>query len=483
MRTLILSTTLLFLLTPLACDDGADNTAPVIAGTAPDQTRVDEVYTYTFRCTDADGDPVEATTGDEDTCSGTITHEGEDQWTYSFTPSEGSEDSTCILQVECSDGDKHDEETAAVFITHIPDIAELHFYTFSQWAEPIGDYITINASELQSMDFRQAISELMVFDDALYIGYGDADLNLGRVTPIEVRYFTSLDASDLHSDFATDEEEISLYRVCGGQLFIPGVDATEDDLMGNVYSLSSGGSWYKSRTLEWGWHVHDTACYNGKIYSVGSGGTIDDYNNSTVNAYLWESSDDGETFTVARQVAHPAPPGDNRLTQLLAVDDVLYAFGYYSSTSTSYTSAFSLESGEFLPYSAPNFFVLNTWNLSDSLGIAVGVNIATPLTFGAMFVTADGMEPVAGLEGYTVWDLYPLGDGRALVLYTDGDTYPEPHVSAYGAKVALMSPTGELTLITYQFFQEKPRSLAFWREHLFLGLSNGQVLINEPTDK
>ncbi len=472
----------LALVTLLGCG-GDDNSAPRIMGSPPDSVRVDEAYSFTFGCADPDGDAVEGLVGEGDTCGGAVTSDASGNWEYTFVPAADRVNTSCDVHVACSDGKKNSPITTTVQITPVPDITDLDFYLFSDWATPIEDYITQAASELGHMNFRASISELAVYDDALYLGYGDADLNLGRVVPIEVRYFTSPDASDLHSDFATDEEELSLYRQCDGMLIIPGVDATEDDLLGNVYTYTAGGEWYKSRTLEYAWHVHDTACYGGNIYAVGSGGTLDDYNNSTVNAFLWISGDGGETFTIAQQLAHPDPPGDQRLTQLLLTGQTLYAFGYYGTTSSTYAQAYQLNGEEFTAWTPPNFFTLDVWNLTPDLGIAVGVNIGTSLTYGAMYVTETGMEPVEALDGYTVYDIFPLGDGRALVLYTDGDTYPEPGKSSYGAMVGLLSVDGQLTLMTAQFFFDKPVSLAYWRGRLFMGLTNGQILMAEPTGK
>ncbi len=210
-----------------------------------------------------------------------------------------------------------------------PDIAGLAFTTFTPWATPIQDYIETNTEILGDDSFLKAIYDLAVYQDRMYLGYGDANENLGRNTPIELRYWYEAEPGALETDFTVDEEQVGRYRVSDDLMMVPGEDATEDDLMGNAYTLPLGGSWFKSRTLEYAWHVHDIARMGETLYACGSGGTLDDYENSTVNAFLYRSDDMGETFSIQVQLEHPDPPGDHRFTNLLALDQGLMVFGYY----------------------------------------------------------------------------------------------------------------------------------------------------------
>ncbi len=122
------------------------------------------------------------------------------------------------------------------------DIAELTFGEPSTWARPIDDYIEVNAAELGHDDFLQGIHDLHVFQDRLYFGYGDANLNLGQVTPIEIRRWTEPLSGAWEAEFIVDEEQIDRFRSAGDTLVVPGADATEDAWIGNAYTLHEGGS-------------------------------------------------------------------------------------------------------------------------------------------------------------------------------------------------------------------------------------------------
>jgi len=358
-----------------------------------------------------------------------------------------------------------------------PDPTELTFGKFNIWAKPIEDYIAINAEELGHTNFMKEIFDLAVFEDRLYFGYGDANLNLGRNTPIEIRFFTDPMSTEYSFDFTTDEEQIDRYRIDGDLLMIPGVDATEDDFLGNAYLYPSDGEWLKSRTLQWAWHVHDVARIGDTIYACGSGGDGDDYGNSTVHAFVWVSHDGGENFDVLVDLEHPAPPGDQRNVHLLPLGQKLYVFGYFSDeTSTTYATAYELADDALVPLEEfPAFFVTDSYGLSSKAGLLVGVHIEDPLRQGLMRVTPSGVEPVAALEGFTVLDLQPLPDGRAVILYVEGDAYPLQDVGGYKTDVGITTTGADLIELASHFPVERPASVAFWRSDLFMGMADGII--------
>jgi len=127
------------------------------------------------------------------------------------------------------------------------------------WRSPLEDYIAAVVEEkgLALDAFDHAVKDLALFDGRLYFGYGDWTNNLG---PVEVRSFASPDG--LHAaEFTADEESIDYYRDLGDTLAIPGVDATEDALVGNVFLKPSGGAWVKHRSLGY------MGTASGRIYS------------------------------------------------------------------------------------------------------------------------------------------------------------------------------------------------------------------------
>jgi hypothetical protein len=356
-----------------------------------------------------------------------------------------------------------------------PGIAALQFGPFQQWASPVQDYIDVNTEVLGHTDFMFAIHAMAVFQDRLYFGYGDANLNLGHNTPIEIRYFTQPEPEAHTFDFITDEEQISSYRIDGDLLMIPGVDATQDGLMGNAYTMSTGGSWYKSRTLEFGWHVHDILRIGDDLYACGSGGTGDDYQNSTVNAFVWQSIDGGETFQIHVQSPHPEPPGDHRYVHLLKAGNQVYVFGYYSDQYYSYGLSYRLSDGAVELWDEMlSFFTTNTIQVSDDLGLVAGVIIADPMKFGVVKVTPDGAEPSDMLVGNTLLAGQPLGDGRAVLLYQQGDKHPGQVNGPWAFHVGLYAD-GQVAKLASLVGDTHAVSVAFWRNSLYLGLTDGTI--------
>jgi hypothetical protein len=359
-----------------------------------------------------------------------------------------------------------------------PDIDEVAFDAPVAWAHPIDDYIEINTEELGHTDFLQGVHELYPFEDRLYIGYGDANLNLGRITPIELRYWQGLeDPAAVAHDFIVDEEQVDHFRQAGDTLLLPGVDATEDDLLGNVYAQPAGGAWSKSRTLEYAWHVHDIAAVGESLYACGSGGTIEDYESSDVNAYVWRSDDSGETFVIDQAYDHPDPPGDNRFTGLLTVDDALHVFGYASDTSSiNRFHAFTLGADGLEELAGlSRVFVTRTQALSESQGLLVGVSVGTVLTWRAWTLAGGEAEVASALDGITILDLQPVGDGRTLVLAIEGNDYPAPTEGPWQVSVGLTGDASSLeTLVSWEA-DLWPEAVAYYQGSLLVGMADGSV--------
>ena len=166
------------------------------------------------------------------------------------------------------------------------------------WSEPIFDYIqkVVTGRELQLTDFDHSLKELAVFDERLYIGYGDWTVNTG---PVDIRYFEP--DGTLVVDVTIDEESIDYYRIFGDRMFIPGVDpkqpAGADPLTGNVCSLESGGDWVVAFELEQCLHVLDVVPWGDTIFACGSGNIdMDHYHAGDDMSVIWRSDDGGLTW-------------------------------------------------------------------------------------------------------------------------------------------------------------------------------------------
>jgi hypothetical protein len=314
-----------------------------------------------------------------------------------------------------------------------------------------------------------------VHDHRLYIGYGDATLNVGRLVPIEIRSWQTPDPDAIGSEFVTDEEQISRYRQVNGRLLAPGVDATEDDLMGQIYSLDATG-WSKDRTVRWAWHVEDVTMQGDDLVACGSGGTLDDYADGSVNAFLYRRTPDATGFEVDTSLPHPQPPGDHRLTNLLVVGGDLFATGYWSDYSVSYATAFRHTSAGLEPWDdMADFYVTDTLSLIPDLGLVFGVALEDSLRWAARVVTPSGVAEAMGLTGLTPLNVDPLPEGRALMLVLETDTYPSVTDGPWDIVVGVTSDGQDFTELSRQSFEVQPRSIAFWRQSLYLGMDDGTV--------
>jgi len=166
------------------------------------------------------------------------------------------------------------------------------------------------------------ISDLIFFDNKLYLGHGDAVVNTG---PTDIMYY-DFDKNEFITEFTVDDEAIYLYRIVDGQLAIPGPDATEDWDLGNIYVLEDDG-WKKLRTITHGIHVNDIVSYSGNWYV--STGSYFELGEEEMVAFgsIMRSENKGESWQTVYST-----PGDElsvyRVGSLVELKNTLYAFTY-----------------------------------------------------------------------------------------------------------------------------------------------------------
>lgn len=363
-----------------------------------------------------------------------------------------------------------------------PDVADLVYPDFSDWAEPIADYVAAGEDEYGPGGFDSSIHDLHVFADRLYLGYGDATVNMGRIFPIDVRRWDEAEAGGWASEFTTDEEQIDRYRSAGDLLVVPGIDATEDAWIGNAYTLREGGPWVKSRTLDQALHVHDALIDGDAIWACGSGGTQPEYEAGAISSLLFRSDDGGITFALAHKVPNAWPVGDARFTDLALLDGVLHAFGYRTDDSWSITDliAYRLEGDEMAEWDgADDLWTWGTQATGDGRALAWGVDLGGwTARFGTRILDPEGSSDLETADDLTTLDMEPQSSGRVLIAALDGDSwapgYPE---GPWDLVVALWGPgEGDWTILVEQEIAVLPTSIAFWRGALYMGTSDGRVL-------
>ncbi len=390
----------------------------------------------------------------------------------------------CVaLLIGCPTGDDDDDDSAVGDDDDDDtpvDLSALTFGDFDGWAEPLEDYIDALTAEYGGNGFHHSVWDLAVYEDRMYFGYGDADINSGRIFPTELRYFSDPDEPDgWASEFAVDEEMVEQYRQFEGDdgLYIAGLDATEDDLMGNAYNRHPDTDWVKSRTLEHALHVHDAAVWDGVLYASGSGCTWEEYDAFTISSMFWTSTDGGESYGVVEKMIHPSV-GDARWTRLLPLADELYLFGH--RTDGQYIN-------ELIPHvydgtdltampDLDNRWVWETWPVDGNRGLVSAVKFGFGTTTHVAYLLEAGgsVDDLDELEDETLVDAFEVAPGQWLLLARDGIGYgDEP-----GADHRILFTTDfddyhELT--TFEADDAWPTSVGYYGGHLFLGLDDGEI--------
>lgn len=365
-------------------------------------------------------------------------------------------------------------------------IAELKFDVPKIWADPLEQYLADGHKETGHWNFRRAVHDLAVYQGRLYMGYGDADNNLGRVTPIACRYWADPASTKTVDEFLVDEEEIQRYRIIGDELWIAGVDATEDAWLGNVYYRTPKDPWVKHRTVPNGVHVHDVALWSGAHYAVGSGAEPDKWKQGNVWGHLWKSVDKGKTWEIATRHWN-AEDGDARWVAMLPVKDKLYVFGYWITAKQSLSLPNGTWTGVGEPPSVDGLggshplkaaLITETWPLDDNSGVVMGRDFfKSPAANGAWLITGDDVTALTAFAGMTVLDVtrHPAS-GEVLVLTRDSDV-PD---MAYKDEIWNMKVWRTDDMKAFEKILDFPAgdravSIAYWQGALYFGSYGGQV--------
>lgn len=188
-------------------------------------------------------------------------------------------------------------------------------------AEPLAVLSSAGCPVLGVEPSGRPINHLFGFEGRCYLGYGDYGLNTG---PTHVLSFDPK-TGDFAQEFTCDEDAIVRYRVLGGQLASPGVDATESWDAGNVY-LREGGKWAKHRALAGAVHVFDLADFGGAWYAAAAS-VVKDGPDAVSAGTVYRSDDRGTTW---KPVYSTSGTKDRvrRIGHLASLDGKLYAFPY-----------------------------------------------------------------------------------------------------------------------------------------------------------
>ena len=371
------------------------------------------------------------------------------------------------------------------------------------WSEPINDYLEIGQKKYPN-DFDTRISALEVFDDFLWIGYGDTRVNMGSTTPIEFRRFNDPSLPDVvptsvlaenqgarqRTPTDSGEERIIPFNRFNGQLWQAGYDSNNDDelwtqaipgperlIQGNIFVLKSDENkpvWEKRRNIPGGEHVHDLAYLDGSIYAVGSGAANRrEWEESSIYRYLWRSDDMGNTFSVFHRKRYSMGDGDTRFRALLTIGNTLYVFGYINPSDNNLPMEgrhliFRNNKISSLYGEMEKVVVWKTWPLTQKLGLAVGnIGQGVSRTFQ---IDHKGSVELTNWEDKRVIYVTP-GEIKGLWLVLIGSGSNNETFSVYRFNEDSINKLVSVLELGEQSYS----SIALWHEDLYLGSSSGQV--------
>ncbi|MFD1952797.1 hypothetical protein ACFSL6_01045 [Paenibacillus thailandensis] len=183
---------------------------------------------------------------------------------------------------------------------------------------------------------------MQLFDNKIYIGHGNSsnsepapnagpipivyyDLDTRKFVKPKVTTYNNAKQSKKIMKQAADEEQIDLYKVLNGSIYIPGHDASGENWdFGNFYKLEKDG-WKKYRNIPNAIHVYDMAYYQGKLFAA----------ISSDGAEVLRSDDGGKSWKSIGYTSEGA-----RAYTFFTLQNKLYAAGmfYLDNKNTRQTS-------------------------------------------------------------------------------------------------------------------------------------------------
>jgi outer membrane protein assembly factor BamB len=354
------------------------------------------------------------------------------------------------------------------------------------WKTPLADYVEWVRTEkgLAFSDYDHALKELAVFDDRLYVGYGDWTNNLG---PVDIRYLTA--DGEMTKEFTIEEESIDYYRPFGTSLYIPGVDASEDALVGNVFYKRSGKDWVKVRKLEHCLHVLDVFEFDGTLYACGSGNTdMDAYYKMDDMAVLWRSDDGGDNWQLELEWHDEILATVARWERFVRTGDNFYVLGQYMDQNlyTFKSVPRRFDSGQWTEVELlPTVMVQHTYQLDQDTGIVRGADLDEGWRSLRAFAVEAGETTVALTffddRDEAVLDFVQMQEGQGLFLTRESASFEKQLTVPYAFHVYYSHDLVEFTeLVAWESSTDYFLSLAWWQGNLYFGTWRGELYVATP---
>lgn len=210
----------------------------------------------------------------------------------------------------------------------------------------------------------RAINDLKAYDDKIFMGLGDYDVNTG---PVKIIYYDTKTEKIVSSGTIPDEE-VLWFNIIDNQIYTTGADPRDSWGYGSYYIYDKDTNVWKQTKLNNGWiHVFDIEKFNDKMFMSGSV-------QSSAHSIIQVSYDGGKTFENVNlykgDVVVPANQ-NMRCYNLAKSGDDLYGYVYFSESGTDrYSGIYKYDevNNKFIyiygtpPLSYPSYGVTNaTW--------------------------------------------------------------------------------------------------------------------------
>jgi len=162
----------------------------------------------------------------------------------------------------------------------------------------------------QSTAAGKIIQKLKVFNNKLYIGYGDYNANTG---PMKINPYDLNTNAFTGSLLTFNSEQMSQFRILGNKLYAPSIDPT----CGNwcLGGYASGEPWAVRSPVNVV-HVYDMATLDGTdLWMAGA---------SNVGARMWRSTDGGTVWNTVQEDTSASPSGYERYYWVAQIKGKIY---------------------------------------------------------------------------------------------------------------------------------------------------------------
>ena len=163
--------------------------------------------------------------------------------------------------------------------------------------------------------YARNIWDMVAFNGELLIGAGNSSNSppASNAGPVPI-FSYSPSTARFREVFTVDDEQIDIFRILGGQVYIPGHDPREEWETGNFYRMESDGTWRKYRNVPSAIHLYDMALVGQMLFACGN----------LHGAAVAVSKDMGLTWSISKT---PIYSLDTRIYSFLIDEEELYAVG------------------------------------------------------------------------------------------------------------------------------------------------------------